>query len=281
MVAAVKAYVTDVVYVRAFFRELAPAWLDLGHRAAAARRRLRLVRTRLRAGSDDRHDGGDPSAGRFVGIDLMPEHIDHARRLAAEAGVGNVSFHAGDFADEPRDQPRFDYIVAHGVYSWVGAAVRAALRRFIDRHLRPGGLAYLSYNAMPGWAIDLPFQRLVFALARDLPGDSAARFSAAAKAVRILVGAGAASLTAGTLAPNLDELEARLSPAYLVHEYMVPNWQPLFVTEVLRRWPRSGWSRRARRSWRRILIRSCCGEPSAGRSKGLTTATAASWRAIF
>ena len=80
------------------------------------------------------------------------------------------AFHAADFADTGRlALPRFDYIVAHGVYSWVDPPARAALRRFIDGHLKSGGLVYVSYNAMPGWTGDLPFQHLVRELAGGLP----------------------------------------------------------------------------------------------------------------
>src|SRR5437773_4671116 len=98
-------------------------------------------------------------SGAFHGIDAMPVHIDHARRLAAAAAVANLELHAVDFAAAiDLDLPQFDYIVAHGVYTWIGPETQCAVRRFIDRRLKPGGLVYLSYNAMPGWARDLPFQ---------------------------------------------------------------------------------------------------------------------------
>jgi trans-aconitate methyltransferase len=64
--------------------------------------------------------------GQFHGIDAMSGHIDHARRLAGEADVPNGNFHAADFASAADlALPKFDYIVAHGVYSWVGAQVQA------------------------------------------------------------------------------------------------------------------------------------------------------------
>jgi hypothetical protein len=170
--------------------------------------------------------------GRVIGIDALPEHIDHGRRLAAEAGVENATFHAADFSADDLDLPQFDYIVAHGVYSWVDAESQAGLRRFIDRHLLRGGLVYLSYNAMPGWAADLPFQRLLVALGQSIPGDSATRFSAGAKLVHTLAAAGATSLAASGIASQLEEVEANHPIAYLAHEYMGTNWQPLFVTEV-------------------------------------------------
>jgi SAM-dependent methyltransferase len=232
-----QGYVTDVPYTRGFFRELAPAWLD-------------FTATLSGVAAPDRRDGFDwceigcgqgvttailaatHPRGRFVGIDLLPEHIGHAGRLAAAAEVANARFIAADIAADNLDLPAFDYIVSHGVYSWVDSKTQAALRRLIDRRLRPGGLVYLSYNTMPGWFADAPFQYLVRALASGLAGDSATRFAAAAKLVRKLVLAGAPSLADGLFAPHLDAAEARLPGAYFAHEFMPSNWHPLYVDEV-------------------------------------------------
>jgi len=66
----------------------------------------------------------------------MPEHIAGARRLAKRAGIANLTLHACDFAKAASlGLPRFDYIVAHGVYSWIDPRARETLRYFIDRHL--------------------------------------------------------------------------------------------------------------------------------------------------
>jgi hypothetical protein len=172
--------------------------------------------------------------GAFHAVDLMPEHIAYARRLVARAGIGNLTLHAMDFADAGRlELPRFQYIVAHGVYSWVDAQAREDLRRFIDRHLAPGGLVYLSYNAMPGWAADLPFQYLVSTLAQRQPGDSIARFAAAEAALRRLSAAGMPALSINPMLMRaLTKHRKRLSAHYLAHEYLAPAWQPLYVTEV-------------------------------------------------
>lgn len=231
-----QGYVTDIPYTRGFYRELAPAWLDFtaeiagvappSHAGDFAWCELGCgqgVTTAVLA-------AGHPRA-RFVGIDLMPAHIAHARRLGDEAGIANATFHAADFAAPPPALPQFDYIVAHGVYAWVDAAVQQALLRFVERHLKPGGLLYLSYNAMPGWTAMLPLQRLLLAFARDLPGDSFARFAAAVDVVRGIAAAGAPSLGADVMA-EIDHLLAARPPAYLAHEFMSEHWRPRYVTDV-------------------------------------------------
>src|SRR6202043_1578613 len=130
--------------------------------------------------------------------------------------------------------PQLDYIVAHGVYSWVNQESQRALRRFIDRRLKPGGLVYLSYNAMPGWARDLPFQGLLREFGPKFRGDDIGRLTAAAQLARTLAGAGVASLAVSFIVKELQERPEDYPPAYLVHEFMPPAWQPLYVTEVRR-----------------------------------------------
>ncbi|MGA8551180.1 MAG: class I SAM-dependent methyltransferase [Stellaceae bacterium] len=231
-------YVTDIPYLRDFKAMLAPAWLD--HVALVCGveppdRRNGFAWCDLGCGQGVTANilAATHPQGTFHGIDFMPAHIEHGRRLAADAGVTNLRLDLVDFAAATGlDLPPFDYIVAHGVYSWVDAAGRAALRGFIDRHLKPGGLVYVSYNALPGWARDLPFQRLVRELGTTLPGDAAAGFAAAAAIARALADAGATALL---LSATLADLQARpqdYAPAYLVHEFMHAGWRPLYVTEM-------------------------------------------------
>lgn len=170
-------------------------------------------------------------SGRFAAVDLMPSHIDFARRLAAAAGVGNLDLVAADFTQAAdRVQGPFDYIGAHGVYSWIDAEARASLLAFVDRHLAPGGLFYVSYNAMPGWATEGPTQHLLRALAAGEAGTSAHRVAAAGARLGPLSGGGALSRSA--VARDWETYRADQWDAYLAHEYLAPAWQALYVDEV-------------------------------------------------
>jgi len=86
---------------------------------------------------------------QFVGFDLAETAIAQARATALSAGLTNVTFSVMDIQDATESLGEFDYIIAHGVYAWVPAPVRAALMRLIGRTLAPSGLAFISYNAMP------------------------------------------------------------------------------------------------------------------------------------
>jgi len=87
---------------------------------------------------------------RFVGIDLAATAVDKGRRIAEALGLANVDLRAGDIASLPADLGEFDYVIAHGVYSWVPEAVRDALLAACRRHLAPQGVAFVSYNVLPG-----------------------------------------------------------------------------------------------------------------------------------
>jgi SAM-dependent methyltransferase len=169
-------------------------------------------------------------------VDAQPEHVAHAEALRVRAGIRNLSLHRALFgAPELRALPAFDYIVAHGVYSWVGPAARTALVAFIDQHLKPGGLVYLSYNAMPGWAADLPLQRLLLELASAASGDSNARFAEAAAVTQRMTNAGASALRASPLANGKLAKRLTMIPApYFAHEFLPAGWEALYVTDVRR-----------------------------------------------
>mgnify|MGYP001739405315 FL=1 len=87
----------------------------------------------------------------FVGIELSQEQVEKGNEVIANAGLTNVSLVQSDIASIGSEIGTFDYIIAHGVYSWVDDGVKDALLRLIDEHLAEDGIAYVSYNTYPGW----------------------------------------------------------------------------------------------------------------------------------
>lgn len=231
-------YVDDVAYLPEFCPELAPEWLRLvasigGFEGPDVENHYRWCDLGCGRGLSAAVLAATRPHAQFVGIDMIAEHIDLAEQLRHAAAIENVSFHALDFrAAAALDWPPFDFIVAHGVYAWIDEEAAVDLLRFIDRHLAPGGLVYVSYNAMPGWAADAPFQHLVFALARRETSGSDVRAAAACAAVQALLKAGAPALQASPVAQALAKPEEARQASYLAHEYLSPAWRPRYVEEV-------------------------------------------------
>ena len=87
----------------------------------------------------------------LVGIELSQEQVEKGNEVIANAGLTNVSLIQSDIASIGSEIGTFDYIIAHGVYSWVDDGVKEALLRLINEHLAEDGIAYVSYNTYPGW----------------------------------------------------------------------------------------------------------------------------------
>lgn len=92
---------------------------------------------------------GEFPAARCVGVDLAQAGLAKGRGMAAALGLGNVALHHADIMDFDPALGEFDYIIAHGLYSWVPEAVADRLLALCARHLAPQGVAYVSYNVLP------------------------------------------------------------------------------------------------------------------------------------
>ena len=92
----------------------------------------------------------------FIGIDFAALAIQEARELAKIAGLANIAFHMTDLRDFQNPGGPFDYIIAHGFFSWVPDQVKGALLDFCSRNLSPSGIATISFNAEPGWRARFP-----------------------------------------------------------------------------------------------------------------------------
>jgi methyltransferase-like protein/SAM-dependent methyltransferase len=90
--------------------------------------------------------------GRAVGIDLSPVQIEQGRQRIAALGLTNVELIQGDIAQiDPAQLGQFDFVVCHGVYSWVPETVQQAILAAFRGFLAPEGIGYISYNVYPGW----------------------------------------------------------------------------------------------------------------------------------
>lgn len=249
-------YVADVEYGAGLFREQAPAHLDLvcllngleppsigPESGEPASGELDFAWCELGCGQGITANVVAAANPRAVvhAVDFHPAHIARARALARVAGLENVTFHERSFEDladgAVPDLPAFDYITLHGVYSWVGPETRRAIVRFLDRALKPGGVAYVSYNSLTVWAQFLPLQRLLQEYARTVPGSSIEGVRRGLAFAEALQAAGAPALGGPELLGsvlNPAKLDERTHWTYLAHEYLNAHWQPLLHADVAR-----------------------------------------------
>lgn len=176
----------------------------------------------------------------FTGIDRSVAQIETAKNDADSLGVDNLQFLALDLTEfVATDQGLFDFVVAHGVYSWVPHEVRQALLKLCQQTLAPAGIAYISYNANPGWRIKGVAREFLRYQAGHIK-DPVERLKSAQAWSQYVVNAGLADggLSAlSDLAPQPDELPDSIgnqrAPGYLFHEYLEQSNEAFYVTEFV------------------------------------------------
>lgn len=87
----------------------------------------------------------------FLGIDASKVQIAAGQKALAAAGLKNVELRCQNILDFPATGEKFDYIIVHGIFSWVPEPVRDKIMQICSAHLAENGIAYISYNALPGW----------------------------------------------------------------------------------------------------------------------------------
>lgn len=168
----------------------------------------------------------------FVGIELSQEQVEKGNEVIANAGLTNVSLVQSDIASIGSEIGTFDYIIAHGVYSWVDDGVKEALLRLIDEHLAEDGIAYISYNTYPGWHTMDEVRQLMMFSNRDK-----AQFNHKEK---VLHGKTIGSIVGSQILKydNLKERNSKFLGAlrsvmqkdeyYVGHDHLEPNNDPVY-----------------------------------------------------
>lgn len=241
-------YVTDIEYLPGYYREQAPAHMTLACLLGGAAPPdldgdFTYCDLGCGAGQTAALLAAANPQGRFYGVDFHPAHIARAQSFVKVAKLDNIQFVEAGFAELADANcgpalPMFDVVALHGVYAWISRENRAALVRLLARIVKPGGMVYVSYNSLPGWAAVAPLQRLLFEHAALTQGPATAKAAAALDfAVKLrAVGASVLGETEAlaqlkSAGPTDNEAEKL---AYLAHEYLNAHWSPLYHADVAR-----------------------------------------------
>ncbi len=88
---------------------------------------------------------------QFVGIDLADKQVQMGLKTINDLNINNIRLQHQSISEFTSKEGKFDYIICHGVYSWVNDEVREAILRICKENLNSNGVAYVSYNTFPGW----------------------------------------------------------------------------------------------------------------------------------
>lgn len=169
----------------------------------------------------------------FLGVDLSARQIKDGRALIERLGIDNIELRQGDILDLELEARSFDYIIAHGIYSWVPEAVRARLLALAARSLAPNGLLYLSYNVLPGWRLRGTLRDILLDACREEPHPPL-RLGLAYAALHRLDTAlsGLEALSARLLREEIARVQAA-HPSYLYFEYLDTHNQAFLFRDIM------------------------------------------------
>jgi SAM-dependent methyltransferase len=169
---------------------------------------------------------------RCVGLELSRTQALRGAALAEALELRNVEIRHQDILDFPPDGEPFDYVIAHGVFSWVPTQVQEHVLRICGSRLAPGGIAFISYNTLPGGRQRSMLRDMLLHHARrhTRPRD---RLAAARELLEFL------ATPLDSPPPGHDWLRAELDhlcgarDSYLYHEYLEDTNEPLLFADFV------------------------------------------------
>lgn len=225
-------YVADIGYTYGYYTELNP----LRIRLAFAQQGLAFpsVGTACELGFGQGLSANLHAAASTVswwGTDFNPGQAGFAQELAGAAGSDARLFDQS-FAEfcSRADLPDFDYIGLHGIWSWISDENRSVIVDFVRRKLRVGGVLYISYNTLPGWAAFAPMRHLMTEHAEVLGAEGRGIVSRIDGAIDFAEKLLATNPLFSRANPLVGDRLAKMKEHnrhYLAHEYFNRDWHPM------------------------------------------------------
>lgn len=191
---------------------------------------------------------------QFLGIDLSERQVADGRATVQALGLSNIEIRHQNVLDFPADAGEFDYIITHGVYSWIPKEAQDKIMEICQKHLSPNGVAYISYNTLPGWHFRGAVRELMVYHAND-PGadpETKARLGRAKGIVDLfsqsLNKAASQASTQGPFAIKslelvLGEESTSLKSQrddYILHEHLSENNEAIYFWQFMERCDKFG-----------------------------------------
>ncbi len=168
-----------------------------------------------------------------IGIDYAPSHIAKAQQTVETLGLTNCHFITADIAQFSDDIGRFDYIISHGVYSWVPPSVQQSMINLFANMLTPHGIGYISYNTFPGWHC---YRMIREVLEIGLPPvlDVHAKIAQARKFLENIEASAATFNPAyGSVVSSTLDSFRRSNDSYIGHEYFEDDNEPVYFHQFI------------------------------------------------
>lgn len=230
-------YVADIAYTYGYYSELNPQKIRLAFLQQG------LVCPQVGAAcelgfgqglSTNIHAAG--SVVEWHGTDFNPVQAGFAQELAANSANGAKLYdEAFDEFAKRTDLPDFDYIGLHGIWSWISDENRKVIVEFIRKKLKVGGVLYISYNTLPGWASFAPMRQLMTAHAELMGAEGSGIVSRIENAIGFAEKMLETNTVYGRANPQASDRLSKMKAQnrhYLAHEYFNKDWHPMYFATM-------------------------------------------------
>jgi SAM-dependent methyltransferase len=176
------------------------------------------------------------SVTQWFGTDFNPSQAGFAQEMASISGSA-AALYEQSFAEfcGRSDLPDFDYIALHGIWSWISDENRSTIIDFVRRKLKAGGVLYISYNTLPGWAAFAPMRHLLSEHAETIGADGQGIISRVRNALefseKLLAVNPAFARANPQIAERLKSIKGQ-DQTYLAHEYFNREWEPMHFSTM-------------------------------------------------
>jgi SAM-dependent methyltransferase/methyltransferase-like protein len=167
---------------------------------------------------------------RFLGVDLAARHIADGQRRIRALGLSNIELRQGDVSRITFGSEQFDYIICHGLYSWVPPDVQDAILKLISTRLAPNGIAAVSYNVLPGWHLRRVVRDLFLQYA-GTSGPPAERVARGRHALQSLIQSSNGQQLYGQMLLQEAKRLTRQPAAYILGEFLSEHNHPCLFSE--------------------------------------------------
>ena len=225
-------YIADIDYTYGYYQELNPLRVKLAFLNAG------LISPEMGSACELGFGQGisanfhaAASVTQWHGTDFNPSQAGFGQELAAISGSGAKLYDEAfaDFANRP-EPADFDYIGLHGIWSWISDENRAVIVDFIRRKLKVGGVLYISYNTLPGWAAFAPMRHLMTQHAEVIGAEGhgiVSRVGGALDFTEKLLATNPAYIRANAQITERLKNISEQNRHYLAHEYFNRDWHPM------------------------------------------------------
>lgn len=173
----------------------------------------------------------------FIGIDLTAEQVKEGNEVIEKIGLRNIKLLEKNILEINEDFGKFDYIIVHGVFSWVPDIVKEKIVKICNENLTEEGIAYISYNTYPGWKEPDKVREMMIYANKYFPDFSLGDKTQRGKAFISIVADQMKSYTdiaekKGDFIKQIEEI-LKMQDYYVGHEYLEFFNNPMYLHEFV------------------------------------------------